>query len=475
MGGETTQGSVLLVDDDAVFRSALKRHLQQAGYDVSTGSDTDEGLELLADGTFDLVLTDLKMPGSDGLEFLRRAREIQPGVDVIVITGFGNPERSLQALQSGAFWYLEKSYEDLSTVGHLVDKALELQRLRVRNRQLQHQLRVKYGFENIVGTSAELRKTLDIVRRVAETDATILLLGESGVGKELIARALHYNSRRSDQPFVAVNCGALPDELLESELFGHVRGAFTGAVRDRVGRFAAADGGTLLLDEIGDMSPRLQVKLLRVLQEREFEPVGSSRSQRVDIRIVAATNQDIERLIRERRFREDLYFRLSVLPIEVPPLRRRREDVPLLVDHFLRVQRRQYPKIQGITEGALKRLTEYAWPGNIRELEGLVERLAILRREGWIEEDDLPAPIRARGSETVRIPLSPGGLDLRAVMDSIETDLILQALQATGWNKNRASQLLQVKRTTLVEKIRSKGITPPDSNDPEGEDGSGRR
>ena len=475
MGGETTQGSVLLVDDDAVFRSALKRHLQQAGYDVSTGSDTDEGLELLADGTFDLVLTDLKMPGSDGLEFLRRAREIQPGVDVIVITGFGNPERSLQALQSGAFWYLEKSYEDLSTVGHLVDKALELQRLRVRNRQLQHQLRVKYGFENIVGTSAELRKTLDIVRRVAETDATILLLGESGVGKELIARALHYNSRRSDQPFVAVNCGALPDELLESELFGHVRGAFTGAVRDRVGRFAAADGGTLLLDEIGDMSPRLQVKLLRVLQEREFEPVGSSRSQRVDIRIVAATNQDIERLIRERRFREDLYFRLSVLPIEVPPLRRRSEDVPLLVDHFLRVQRRQYPKIQGITEGALKRLTEYAWPGNIRELEGLVERLAILRREGWIEEDDLPDPIRARGSETVRIPLSPGGLDLRAVMDSIETDLILQALQATGWNKNRASQLLQVKRTTLVEKIRSKGITPPDSNDPEGEDGSGRR
>jgi DNA-binding NtrC family response regulator len=473
VGGEATKGAILLVDDDAVFRSALKRHLQQAGYEVSAACDADEGLEILTDGTFDLVLTDLKMPGSDGLEFLRRAREVQPDVDVIVITGFGNPERSLQALQSGAFWYLEKSYEDLSTVGHLVDKALELQRLRVRNRQLQHQLRVRYGFENIVGTSAELRATLDIVRRVAETDATILLLGESGVGKELIARALHYNSSRADQPFVAVNCGALPEELLESELFGHVRGAFTGAVRDRVGRFAAAHGGTLLLDEIGDMSPQLQVKLLRVLQEREFEPVGSSRSQRVDVRIVAATNQDLEQLIRERRFREDLYFRLSVVPIEVPPLRRRREDVALLVEHFLRVQRRQYPGIEGITAGALKRPTEDAWPGNIRELEGLLERLAILRREGWIEEADLPAPIRSRSSEAVRIPLEAGGVDLRSVVDSIETDLILQALEATSWNKNRAAQLLQVKRTTLVEKIRSKGLSPPDPEGSEGENGSG--
>jgi transcriptional regulator with GAF, ATPase, and Fis domain len=267
---------------------------------------------------------------------------------------------------------------------------------------------------------------------------------------------------------VAVNCGALPEELLESELFGHVRGAFTGAVQDRVGRFAAANAGTLFLDEIGDMSPKLQIKLLRVLQEKEFEPVGSSKTRRVDVRIVTATNQDLAKLIRDRRFREDLYFRLSVVPIEVPPLRRRREDIPALLEHFLQIQRRQYPGIQGITEGAMKALTEYAWPGNVRELEGLTERLVILKQEGWIEDDDLPKPIRAGGGEAVRIPLVPGGMDLRALIDSIETDLIRQALEATQWNKNRAAQLLQVKRTTLVEKIRARGLVPPED---QGQDG----
>ena len=437
------------------------RHLQGARYEVTAASDAEEGLEVLADASVDLVLTDLKMPGLDGLEFLRRARDLQPEVSLIMITGFGSPERSVEALKAGAFWYIEKSYEDMTTVGHLVEQALELQRLRVVNRQLQHQLRVRYGFENIVGTSDGLRATLDLVRRVAETEATVLVLGESGVGKELVARALHYNSARADRPFVAVNCGALPEELLESELFGHVRGAFTGAVRERVGRFAAADGGTLFLDEIGDMSPNLQIKLLRVLQEREFEPVGSSRTQRVDVRIVAATNQDLAQLIRERRFREDLYFRLSVVPIEVPPLRRRREDIPELTDHFLQVQRRTYPDIEGISEPALKHLCEYAWPGNIRELEGLIERLVILKRQGWIEDVDLPAPIRARGDEPVKIQLLPGGVDLRRTIESIETDLIRQALEATRWNKNRAAQLLGVKRTTLVEKIRSRGLTPP--------------
>jgi DNA-binding NtrC family response regulator len=468
VGGDATKGSVLLVDDDAVFRTALKRHLQGEGYEVVTAADGEEGLERLSDDRFDLVLTDLKMPGVDGLDFLRRARELQQDVAVIVITGFGSPERSLQALRTGAYWYIEKSYEDMSTVGHLVNQALELHHLRAANRQLQRQLRVRYGFDNIVGTSQALRETLDLVRRVAETEATVLILGESGVGKELIARALHYNSARADQPFVAVNCGALPEELLESELFGHVRGAFTGAVQDRVGRFAAANGGTLFLDEIGDMSPKLQIKLLRVLQEKEFEPVGSSRTRRVDVRFVTATNQDLAKLIRDRRFREDLYFRLSVVPIEVPPLRRRREDIPALLEHFLQIQRRQYPGIEGIAEGAMKALTEYAWPGNVRELEGLTERLVILKQEGWIEEDDLPRPIRAGGGETVRIPLVPGGMDLRALIDSIETDLIRQALESTQWNKNRAAQLLQVKRTTLVEKIRAKGLVPPED---EGQDG----
>jgi DNA-binding NtrC family response regulator len=462
VGGVETRGSVLLVDDDAVFRAALKRHLEGEGYEVATASDGEEGLDRLSEERFDLVLTDLRMPGTDGLDLVRRARELQADVAVIVITGYGSPERSIEALRTGAYWYIEKSYEDMSTVGHLVNQALELQKLRVTNRQLQSQLRVRYGFDNIVGTSQPLRETLDLVRRVAETDATVLILGESGVGKELIARALHYNSGRADRSFVAVNCGALPEELLESELFGHVRGAFTGAVQDRGGRFAAADGGTLFLDEIGDMSPKLQIKLLRVLQEREFEPVGSSRTRRIDVRIVTATNQDIEKLVRERQFREDLYFRLSVVPIEVPPLRRRREDIGALIEHFLQIQRRQYPGVQGITEAAMKCLTEYSWPGNIRELEGLMERLAILKREGWIDERDLPPPIRAPGGERVQIRLSPTGTDLKGLMDSIESDLIRQALEATGWNKNRAAQLLQVKRTTLVEKIRAKGLVAPE-------------
>jgi DNA-binding NtrC family response regulator len=461
------------VDDDAVFRAAVKRHLESAHYDVTTASDAEEALESLSLGGFELVLTDVKMPGLDGLELLRRVRELEPEATVIVITGFGSPERSLQALAAGAFWYIEKTYEDLSTIGHLVEQALEIRRLRRVNRQLQHQLRARYGFESIVGTSEALRATLDVVRRVAETDATVLIIGESGVGKELIARALHYNSVRAERAFVAVNCGALPEELLESELFGHVRGAFTGAVRERMGRFEAADGGTLFLDEIGDMSPKLQVKLLRVLQEREFEPVGSSRSRRVDVRIVAATNQNLERLIAERRFRQDLYFRLSVVPIEVPTLRERREDIPELVEHLLQIQRRDYPEIRGLTEGAMKALLEYDWPGNVRELEGLVERLVILKRTGWIGEEDLPRRLRERIVQPSRTALAASGVDLRSFIDSIETDLILQALERTGWNKNRAAQLLQVKRTTLVEKIRAKGLLPPEPRGSEDRENGG--
>jgi DNA-binding NtrC family response regulator len=298
-----------------------------------------------------------------------------------------------------------------------------------------------------------------MVRKVADTDATVLVLGESGVGKEVIARALHYNSRRRDHPFVAVNCGAIPEHLLESELFGHVRGAFTGAHRDREGRFRAAHRGTLLLDEIGDMSPQLQTKLLRVLQDHEFEPVGSSKSERVDVRILAATNKDLQALIRERRFREDLYFRISVVPIEVPPLRRRREDVPLLVEHFLNVQRREHPGLRGISEAAQKRLCEYSWPGNVRELESLIERLAILNASGWITEQDLPGELRgAPAAPAHHVALPEEGLDFAREVEAFESDLIRQALEATGWNKNRAAQLLRLKRTTLVEKIRSKGI-----------------
>ena len=263
---------------------------------------------------------------------------------------------------------------------------------------------------------------------------------------------------------MAVNCGAIPEELLESELFGHVRGAFTTALRDRVGRFAAANGGTIFLDEIGDMSPKLQTKLLRVLQEREYEPVGSSRTERADVRVVAATNQNLPELIREKRFREDLYFRLCGVPIEVPPLRARREDVPLLVRHFLEIQRRTYPEIAGITDAALKRMSEYDWPGNVRELERLVERLAVLRRSGWIDEADLPGSIAGARLERPTVSIPAGGIDFAALVAAYEDELLLAALNATGWNKAKAAELVKMKRTTLVEKLRVRNIVPPSRN-----------
>ena len=459
-GGGLSRHSVLLVDDDAVFRAALERHLEGEGYDVAVAGDAESGLELHSERPFDVVLTDLRMPGVDGIELVRRIRERDPEALCIVITGFGSPERSVETLRAGAFWFIEKNYERMETFGLLIEKALGQRRLRSRNLELQRQLEVRYGFQNIIGESTGLRDVLELVRKVASSDTTILVLGESGVGKELIARALHYNSPRRDDPFIAVNCGAIPEQLLESELFGHVRGAFTGAHQDREGRFRAAHRGTLFLDEIGDMSRNLQAKLLRVLQGHEFEPVGSSRSERVDTRIVAATNQDLAELIRERRFRQDLYFRLSVVEIEVPPLRQRRDDIPLLVEHFLHIQRRAHPDLLGISEVAMKRLSEYEWPGNVRELENLVERTALLRCEGWIGEEDLPRHMIGPPPRVERFALPADGVDFSAIVDDFENELIRQALDATGWNKKQAAELLGLKRTTLVEKIRTKKIVP---------------
>jgi DNA-binding NtrC family response regulator len=449
---------VLVVDDDAVFRAALRRYLEGEGFEVTVAGDADSAVTALEREAFDLVLTDLRMPGLDGVELVRRLRAHDPDLVCIVITGFGSPERSIEALRAGAFWFVDKSYERMATLGPLIEKAFEFRTLQASNRQLHRQLEVRYGFESIVGQSAPLDRAMETLRKVSDTDASVLLLGESGVGKELFARALHWNSARSRKPFVAVNCGAIPEDLLESELFGHVKGAFTGATRDRPGRFARADGGTLFLDEIGDMSPRLQIKLLRVLQEREFEPVGSSDTRRVDVRIVSATNQDLPRLIAERRFREDLYFRLAVVPIEIPPLRERREDIPRLIDHFLRELRCEHPQIEGVTELARKRLVEHEWPGNVRELRALLERLVVIRRSGWIDETDIPGDVRSPERSAPRVALGPGGVDFAALVDAFESDLLRQALDATEWNKNRAAQLLNLKRTTLVEKIRAKGL-----------------
>jgi DNA-binding NtrC family response regulator len=433
---------------------------------VSCARDASEAMSVVSSDHLDLVLCDVRMPGIQGLELVRQIHDLQPDLPCIVITGYGSPEASVDALRAGAFWYLEKPFEQasLDVVRRLVDQAIEHGRLKAENRLLQRQLRTRYRFENIVGTSPPLRYALEMVEKVADTDSTVLVTGESGTGKELVARALHYNSRRAERPLVTVNCGAIPEELLESELFGHVRGAFTNAVSHRQGRFALAHGGTIFLDEIGDMSPSLQVKLLRVLQERTFEPVGSSKSISVDVRVVAATNQDLPVAIREKRFREDLYYRLNVIPIEVPPLRDRREDVPLLVQHFLSTMNAEKGRaVSGFSDACMERLLAYEWPGNVRELENLIERLVILRGDGEIGAEDLPPPFGSvRTPVRTDAPKLPGsGIPFNDVVDRFETDLILQALEQTHWNKQRAAQLLGLNRTTLLEKIKKKGLEPP--------------
>jgi DNA-binding NtrC family response regulator len=455
-----------VIDDEELYRRALERILVRVGHRVSCARDASEAMSVVAADHLDLVLCDVRMPGIQGLELVRQIHDLQPDLPCIVITGYGSAEASVDALRAGAFWYLEKPFDQtsLDVVRRLVEQAIEHGRLKAENRLLQRQLRTRYRFENIVGTSGALRAALELVEKVADTDSTVLITGESGTGKELFARALHYNSRRADRLLVTVNCGAIPEELLESELFGHVRGAFTNAVSHRQGRFSLAHGGTIFLDEIGDMSPNLQVKLLRVLQERSFEPVGASKSVSVDVRVVAATNQDLATAIREKRFREDLYYRLNVIPIEVPPLRERREDIPLLIQHFLETMNPEKGRnLKGFSEKAVERLVAHDWPGNVRELENLVERLVILCGDGEVGPDDLPPPFGpGRAPVRMEAPRLPGaGVAFNDVVDRFETELILQALEQTHWNKQRAAQLLGLNRTTLLEKIKKKGLEPP--------------
>ncbi|NRB28850.1 MAG: sigma-54-dependent Fis family transcriptional regulator, partial [Roseibacillus sp.] len=433
---------------------------------IALAGDGHEALSILDGASIDLVLCDLKMPGMDGLELVQRIHETQPDLPCIVITGHGGPEQSVEALGAGAFWYLEKPFEQerLDTVRALVKQAIEHGRLKTEIRHLQKELRSRYKFDSIVGKSAALMQTLATVEKVADTDSTVLITGESGTGKELLARALHYNSHRANRPLITVNCGAIPEELLESELFGHVKGAFTGATPDRKGRFALAHGGTIFLDEIGDMSPNLQVKLLRVLQERTFDPVGSSQPVQVNVRVIAATHQDLPQLIEERKFREDLYYRLNVLPIHAPPLRERPEDIPLLVSHFLDIIcQERGGRADCISDGAMERLIAYGWPGNVRELENTVERMAVLCSESEIGLDDLPDTMRSSEVTQISVPRLPSeGLSLGQAVDELERGLIRQALERTHWNKNQAARLLDMNRTTLLEKIKKRGLTPPE-------------
>lgn len=449
---------VLVVDDDDLCRRHLVRLLEYQGHEAIPAPNAKTALDILRSGKADVVITDLCMPDMQGTELIRRAKEIDKHVPCILVTGFGTAEHAVEALSAGAFWYLPKPFEGgIRTVTRLVDRALEHRRTAL----LRHRSpsRTEPGHRpRIVGRSPALSRLLERVGRVAPLDTTVLLLGESGTGKDLIARTIHDQSSRADKPYIAVNCGAIPEELLESELFGHVKGAFTDATTDRKGRFSAADGGTLFLDEIGDMSLRFQVKMLRVLQTGDFQPVGSSRTQHSDVRIIGATNQDVQLAVQEGRFREDLYYRLAVIPIGVPPLRERPEDIPLLIEHFTkRFRRSSGISTAQISDNAIGALTAHPWPGNIRELENLVERLLVLNAGQEVQPEDLP------GELELRKPLSRAmhqPVDFREAVDQFESGLILRALDDAHWNKSAAAVSLGVKRTTLLDMIRRKNLEP---------------
>jgi len=455
----------MIVDDEAAIRKALERFLQGLKYDVLSASDGEAALKLAEQNTIDLVLVDLVMPKMDGIELIGKLKRAQPSIVPIVLTGFGTITSAVEAMKAGAYHYLTKPFE-LDDIASLIATALEHRQLKEENRLLKSQLRDKYRFENIVGTSDEMAAVFDMVEKVAETDSTVLVTGESGTGKELVARAIHYNSPRRDKPLVVVNCAAIPEELLESELFGHVKGAFTGAVATKPGRFDSADRGTIFLDEIGDMSLKLQVKVLRVLQEQRFDPVGSTATHQVDVRIIAATNQDLERAVKERRFREDLYYRLNVIPIHIPPLRERTGDIPLLVRFFLdKFGKSSGRHVSDITPEALAKLESHGWPGNVRELENMIERIVVLKQGDVLGAEDLPdslsggevaVPPVQRKTQPLTFEIPEAGISFKNAVADFEARLIKAALEMTGGNKNRAASLLSLNRTTLVEKIKKR-------------------
>lgn len=449
---------ILLIDDDHQSRETLAIILGKSGYTVDTAESGEQGLQQMQGHHFDVVITDLILPGIDGLEILKRIKERSAEIDVILITGNASAETAVAAMKNGAFDYVTKplNVEKLKVV---LAKAREKLQLVTENKFLRQQLRGRYAFDNIIGSSLPMQNVFSRMQKVLHTDSSLLILGESGTGKELVAKAIHFNGPRKEKPFVAINCGAIPADLLESELFGHIRGSFTGAIANKSGKFEQANGGTIFLDEIGTMPVHLQLKLLRVLQEQEIEPVGSNRNIKLNVRIISATNADLEQMIRDGHFREDLFYRLNVIPITLPPLRQRSEDIALLVRHFLQKSCRYMNRpVMPIENVALQVLENYDWPGNVRELENVIERTVALSDGPQISIKDLPPHIS--GSRTVpptaleSLKLPVEGLDMPKRVMEIERQWILEALELSGGVKARAAALLSINRTTLVEKIK---------------------
>lgn len=464
---------LLLVEDEAPLRQALAERLAEQGFEVEQADTGERAIEQLAEFAFDIVITDLRLPGLDGTRVLEAALLRYPDIIGIIVTGYGTVKDAVEAIKRGATDFVTKPFQ-FDELLHALNSALERRRLKSENAYLRSQLQERYKFEGIIGRSPAMRDLFQLLETVSASPSTILITGETGTGKEIVARAIHHNSPRRAQRFVALNCGAIPETLLEAELFGHVRGAFTGAIGTRQGRLEQAHKGTLFLDEVGTMSPGLQMKLLRVLQEREFERIGDAHTIKVDVRVIGATNSDLKKMVADGLFREDLFYRLNVIPIQLPPLRDRKEDIPLLVQHFLKkfgtqdsnripnpdsriTDSHQRSHELSISQQAMRCLMAYSWPGNVRQLENAIERaVALSGGRTQIETADLTPEIQQASEAAVSrdLNLPEEGLDFDRYVSGIERELIRRALEKTGGNKGRASRLLNLKRTTLVEKLK---------------------
>jgi DNA-binding NtrC family response regulator len=443
---------ILIVEDEDKLRRILELQLIDSGFDAVKAATAEEALPLI--DRADLILTDFKLPGMSGLEMLQLVRRQNMQIPVIVMTAFGTIENAVEAMKAGASDFLLKPF-DLEHLTAVVNKALEIRSLREENRALKEELGRKYQWDNIVGRSPAMQQIFATIMRVAPTRATVLLAGESGVGKDLIARAIHFHSPRKDRPFVKINCTALPENLMESELFGYEKGAFTGATTSKPGKFEQADSGTVMLDEIGDVPANIQVKLLRVLQEREFERLGSNKTLHIDVRVIAATNRDLRAALEEGTFREDLYYRLNVVPLEIPPLRERKEDIPYLAEHFVeKLAPEMGNQVTGITHAAIDKLVQYSWPGNVRELENVIERSMVMASGDKLDASDIRLDMNLRPRQSNGDLTLPEGMSL----DAYEQELIRDALKRANGNKSQAARLLGLTRNALRYRLTQMGI-----------------